>query len=125
MVFQYLYFSRQTAGLHCANPPYGPALAMTITNARSPLQRHDDLAEMLVGFHVLERLANIVEGEHTIDRQLQLPRVHGAPDVLSDRISSMVRVRKVTPIYWMRRADRLSQVASEACRAPCRVRCRI
>jgi hypothetical protein len=36
------------------------------------LQRHDDLAEMLVGFHVLERLADVVKGKHLVDRQLQL-----------------------------------------------------
>ena len=36
------------------------------------LQRHDDLAEMLVGIHVRERLADVVEGKHLVDRQLQL-----------------------------------------------------
>jgi hypothetical protein len=52
---------------------------MTISNA-CVLQRRDDLAEMLVGFHVLERVANIVEGEHPVDRQLQFARFDRAPD---------------------------------------------
>ena len=67
------------------------------------LQRHHDLAEMLVGFHVRERRAHLVELVDLVDRQLQLARFHGAPDVFADfvkisRISSMERVRKVTPI---------------------------
>jgi hypothetical protein len=36
------------------------------------LQRHDDLAEMPVGVHVREGLADVVKGEDAIDRQLQL-----------------------------------------------------
>src|ERR1700730_5682559 len=48
------------------------------------LQRHDDLAEMLVGFHVLERLADIVECEHLVDRQLQFALLHRSPDILAD-----------------------------------------
>src|SRR6202035_2034338 len=48
---------------------------------KSGLQRHDDLAEMLVGFHALERLADVVEGKHLVDRQLQLSRFDRTPDI--------------------------------------------
>src|ERR1700730_801867 len=54
-----------------------------------PLQRHDDLAEMLVGFHVLERLADIVEREHLVDRQLQLALLHRRPDVFPDLVKNL------------------------------------
>jgi len=37
-----------------------------------PLQRYDNLAEMLIGIHALERLADVIEGKHLVDRQLQL-----------------------------------------------------
>ena len=33
------------------------------------LERHDNLAEMLVSFHVVERLGDVVEWEHLVDRQ--------------------------------------------------------
>src|SRR5262245_17491908 len=52
-------------------------------------KRHDDLAEVLVGFHVLERLADIVERKHLVDRQLQLARFHRAPDVLFDLVEDL------------------------------------
>src|SRR5271166_6592267 len=52
-------------------------------------KRHDDLAEMLVGFHVLERLADVVEFEHLVDRQLQFARFHRAPDVFSDFVEDL------------------------------------
>src|SRR5229473_1055382 len=48
------------------------------------LKRHDDLAEVLVGFHVLERLADIGEGKHLVDRQLQLALLHRSPDIPAD-----------------------------------------
>ena len=44
---------------------------------------------MLVGFHVLERLADIVEGEHLVDRQLQFSRFHCRPDVVADAIENI------------------------------------
>src|SRR6266480_7808626 len=52
-------------------------------------KRHDNLAEVLVGFHVLERLADIVEGEHLVDRQLQLARFHRRPDILADLVKDL------------------------------------
>jgi len=61
-----------------------PRRALHLASAGSALQRHDDLAEMLVGFHVLERLADIVECEHLVDRQLQLALLHRTPDILAD-----------------------------------------
>jgi hypothetical protein len=39
---------------------------------------------VLVGFHVLERLADLVEGKHLVDRQLQLAGFHRRPDVFPD-----------------------------------------
>jgi hypothetical protein len=43
-----------------------------LASAKCCSQRHDDLAEMLVGVHVLERAADVVEGKDAVDRQLQL-----------------------------------------------------
>src|SRR5690349_5945133 len=54
-----------------------------------PLQRHDDLAEVLVGFHVLERLADVLELEDPVDRQLEFPRLYRAPDVLADLVENL------------------------------------
>src|SRR5439155_4301935 len=45
---------------------------------------HHDLAEMLVGFHVRERFADVGEVENLVDRQLQFSRLDRAPDVLAD-----------------------------------------
>jgi hypothetical protein len=42
-------------------------------------QRHDDLAEMLVGFHVREGGADLVELVDLVDRQLQFSRFNRAP----------------------------------------------
>ena len=39
---------------------------------------------MPVGFHVLEGLADVVEPENLVHRQLQLAGLHRAPDVLAD-----------------------------------------
>src|ERR1700730_9990900 len=56
--------------------------AMALHRVRdTKLQRHHDLAEMLVGFHVLERLADVVKGEHLVDRQLQFARFDRTPDI--------------------------------------------
>ena len=44
---------------------------------------------MLVGFHVLERLADVSEGEHLVDRQLQLARFDRAPDVFPDLVKNL------------------------------------
>ena len=52
-------------------------------------QRHNNLPEMLVGFHVLERFADVVELEDLVDRQLQLARLHRAPDVLADFVEDL------------------------------------
>jgi hypothetical protein len=38
---------------------------------------------MLVGFHALECLADVVEGEHLIDRQLQLAAFQRRPEVVA------------------------------------------
>jgi hypothetical protein len=46
----------------------------SLGDARS--QRHDDLAAMLVGVHVLEGLADVVEGKVAVDRQLQFALLH-------------------------------------------------
>ena len=74
-------------------PPYGGG----------SLLPHHDLAEVLVGFHVLERLADLVERKHLVDRQLQFARIPPPArcpcgPVEISRISSIERVRKVTPI---------------------------
>ena len=39
---------------------------------------------MLVGLHVRERLADLVECKHLVDRQLQLAGFHRRPDILAD-----------------------------------------
>src|ERR1700716_3934367 len=44
---------------------------------------------MPVGFHVLERLADIVEGKHLVDRQLQFARFHRRPDILADFVENL------------------------------------
>ena len=54
-----------------------------------PLHRHHDLAEVLVGFHVLERLADLGERIDLVDRQLQLAAFHRAPDVLADFVEDL------------------------------------
>src|SRR6202012_2997552 len=54
-----------------------------------PSQRDDDLAEMLVGFHVLERLADVLEFVNLVDRQLQLARFHRAPDILANLVEDL------------------------------------
>src|SRR5438874_10954138 len=51
--------------------------------------RHDNLAEMLVRLHVLERLVDVVEGKHLVDRQLQFSRLDRAPDVLADFLKNL------------------------------------
>src|ERR1700674_1088069 len=53
------------------------------------LQRHHDLAEMPVGFHVLERLADILEGKHLVDRQLQFARFDRGPDIFPDFVKDL------------------------------------
>ena len=53
------------------------------------LQRDDDLAEMLVGVHVLESFADVVEGKHLVDRQLQLSRFHGRPKVAAGEFEDL------------------------------------
>src|SRR4029077_2726135 len=53
------------------------------------LKRHDNLAEMLVGFHVLECLADIIEGKHLVDRQLQFARFHRTPEVSADLVENI------------------------------------
>jgi hypothetical protein len=59
-------------------------------HALTPSHRHNNLPEMLVGFHVLEGLADVVELENLVDRQLQLARLDGAPDVLADLVKNLV-----------------------------------
>src|SRR3954468_20284668 len=55
--------------------------------------RHDDLAEMLVGLHVLECLVDVIEGKHLVDRQLQFSRLDRAPDVLLDLVEDLADFR--------------------------------
>src|SRR5882757_7369406 len=61
-----------------ANPPY-----------KLRLQRHHDLAEVLVGFHVRERRADVLEAVDLVDRQLQLARFDRRPDVLADLVKDL------------------------------------
>src|SRR6266403_3028048 len=63
-------------------------LGCTASGTRQ-LQRHHDLAEMPVGFHVLERLSDIVERKHLVDRQLQFAGFHRGPDILADFIKDL------------------------------------
>src|ERR1700738_3590965 len=44
---------------------------------------------MLVGLHVLERLADVVELEHLVDRQLQFSRLYRSPDVFLDFVKDL------------------------------------
>jgi hypothetical protein len=44
---------------------------------------------MLVGFHVRERLADLVEFVDLVDRQLQLARFDRTPDVLADLVEDL------------------------------------
>ena len=59
------------------------------------LQRHHDLADVPIGFHVLERLADVGEFVDLVDRQLQLARLDRVPDILvqlvEDRADSLDR----------------------------------
>ena len=70
-----------------------PVATMTVANCsdfkQTTSQRHDDLAEMLVGFHVRERCADVVELEHLVDRQLQFSAFYRAPDVLADLLENL------------------------------------
>src|SRR5262249_3202188 len=53
------------------------------------LQRHHDFAEVLVGFHVFERPADVGELVDLVDRQLQLAALHGSPDVLAHFVKNL------------------------------------
>src|SRR5260221_10700093 len=63
-------------------------LGCTASGTRQ-LQRHHDLAEVFVCFHVLEGLADIVEGKNLVDRQLQFAGFHRGPDILADFIKDL------------------------------------
>ena len=52
--------------------PFEVATAVKHASQRHCLQRHHDLAEVLVGFHVLERFSDLGERIDLVDRQLQL-----------------------------------------------------
>src|ERR1700753_659468 len=52
-------------------------------------ERPDNLAKMLVGFHVLEGFADVVEGKDLVDRQLQFARFHCRPDILADIVENL------------------------------------
>jgi hypothetical protein len=52
------------------------------------LQRHDDLAEVLVGFHVPKCRSDLVELADLVDRQ-QLAGFDRAPDVLADFVKNL------------------------------------
>src|SRR6266702_1502492 len=83
-------------------------IARAAAKSRSRLYRHHDLAEMLVGFHVLERL---------VDRQLQFPRFPRRPDVLRHLLKNLADFfhcadAEGDPIEWMRRAALRSKLKS-------------
>src|SRR3954451_11656324 len=44
---------------------------------------------MLIRLHVRERRADVSEGEHLVDRQLQLAGFHRGPDVLANLIEDL------------------------------------
>ena len=74
--------------------PYAGAAILDTANVaalmrrlrRGRLLRHHDLAEVLVGFHVLERLPDLAEWIDLVDRQFQFAGFHRGPDILSDLI---------------------------------------
>jgi hypothetical protein len=71
------------------------------SDAAADFMPHHDLAEVPVGFHVLERLADVVEGKHLVDRQLQLARFNGAQ--ISLRTSSKIsRIEAASSGYCSR-----------------------
>src|SRR3954464_12636337 len=55
----------------------------------SGLLRHHDLAEVLVGFHVLESLRDLAEWIDLVDRQFQLAGFHRGPDIFPDLIEDL------------------------------------
>src|SRR5262249_10532269 len=61
-------------------------ISLSLRDTRASSQRHNDLAEMLVGFHVRERRSDLVELVDLVDRQLQFARFDGAPDVFPDLV---------------------------------------
>src|SRR6201999_372426 len=82
----------------CADAPNAEAASATAAVTRTiqgfmgysaVSERDDNLAEMLVGFHVLEGFADVVEGKDLVDRQLQFARFHRRPDVLADLVENL------------------------------------
>src|SRR6516165_10401329 len=65
-----------------------PSLRIVLIRAGTS-QRHHDLAEMPVGFHVLERLADVVEAKHLVDRQPEPAALDGAPDILFNFVKNL------------------------------------
>jgi hypothetical protein len=53
------------------------------------LQRRHDLPEVVVGFDVLERLADVGEFIDLVDRQLQLARCDRRPDVFLHLVENL------------------------------------
>src|SRR3954447_23964689 len=63
---------------------HGAKIAPLPTLRPRALLRHHDLAEVLVGFHVLEGFGDLVEWIDLVDRQFQFAGFHRRPDVLFD-----------------------------------------
>src|SRR3978361_2329509 len=53
------------------------------------LLRHHDLAEVLVGFSVLESFSDLAERIDLVDRQFQFAGLHRRPDVLFDLVENL------------------------------------
>ena len=60
-----------------------------VRDTKPSLQRHNNLPEMLVGFHVRKCCSDLVEIVDLVDRQLKLARFDGAPDVLADLVEDV------------------------------------
>src|SRR6201999_872269 len=82
----------------CADAPNAEAASATAAVTRmiqgfmgysAVSERHDNLSKMLVGFHVLEGFADVVEGKDLVDRQLQFARFHRRPDILADLVENL------------------------------------
>src|SRR5271166_6023452 len=77
-----------SSGAHSRDPLASPRLHR-VRDTSERLQRHHDLAEVSIGFHVLERSSDIVEGKHLVDRQLQFARFYRRPDILADLVKNL------------------------------------
>src|SRR5579863_9948982 len=81
-----------------------------LLESRRTLQRHDNFAEMLVGFHALEGLADVGKCKHLVDRQLQCARFHRRPDVVANLVED------VADLLDRAGAEGDADIADPACR---------